>query len=327
MLVQQAWTEAQAGDHVLARAHAREASEMHVPGPDPRGDALLAGTTSDILLLGGADVEDVVAAGQRGLDAVEPWRLDTFAVMVIRLNMALAMRRAGHVDRAVRFLAPHTGHGVLPKDLVLEFEMAQLDMLQGRTEMALGRVAKLDGLPPSGLDDLVETGAALAAVEIWARRTTRAFARLVEVLEAVALTDASRDLGATLALAARAAADNPELSERHQELVALHRSCAVDPFDHGPGAADVPAWAATWTAELARLARDETVEVWVAAATEWDRLHRPHDSAYCRWRAAQVALRDGRGTIAARLLKRAATEAREHVPLSEAIAATAAGDR
>ena len=52
---------------------------------------------------------------------------------------------------------------------------------------------------------------------------------------------------------------------------------------------------------------------------------RPHEAAYCRWRAAQAALRDGQGTVAARLLKRAAADAREHVPLSQAIAATRAG--
>ena len=59
------------------------------------------------------------------------------------------------------------------------------------------------------------------------------------------------------------------------------------------------------------------------AASLWDWLTRPHDAAYCRWRAAQCALRDGQGTIAVRLLKRAAADAHEHVPLSRAIAATA----
>ena len=36
-----------------------------------------------------------------------------------------------------------------------------------------------------------------------------------------------------------------------------------------------------------------------------------------------AALREGRGTVASRLLKRAAADAREHVPLSQEIARTA----
>jgi hypothetical protein len=80
----------------------------------------------------------------------------------------------------------------------------------------------------------------------------------------------------------------------------------------------------TGAAELARGAGTETVDQWVEAAAAWARLARPHDAAYGRWRAAQVALRAGRGTLAARLLTRAASEAREHVPLSAAVATTAA---
>ena len=327
MLIQQAWVEARAGDHALARTHAREAAAVRVEGPDPRGDALLAGTTSDILLLSGADVEAVVSTGQRGLDAVEPWGLDTYAVMVIRLHMAIAMRRAGQVDRAMRFLAPHSGPRELAHEDVLEFELALLDVLQGRTEAALARAAKLDELPRSALDELVLGGAPLALVEIWAGRASRAFARLVAIVEVAAPMDVSGDLGPILTLAARAASDDPAPTDRHQQLMALHRSCAIDPFASGQGAADLPAWAATWTAELAGLAGDETVELWVAPARTWDTLARPHDAAYCRWRGAQVALRDGQGTVAGRLLKRAAKDAREHVPLSQAIATTAAGAR
>jgi hypothetical protein len=65
------------------------------------------------------------------------------------------------------------------------------------------------------------------------------------------------------------------------------------------------------------------LELWAETARRWDRLGRMHDAAYCRWRGAQVALTAGQGTIALRLLRRAAREAGEHVPLSTAIAETA----
>ena len=99
----------------------------------------------------------------------------------------------------------------------------------------------------------------------------------------------------------------------------------MDPFGERATDAAIPAHAASWRAELARIDGTATVEVWRRAAAEWDRLVRPHDSAYCRWRAAQVALRDGQGTIATRLLKRARTDARQHAPLTDAIAATGRG--
>ena len=83
-----------------------------------------------------------------------------------------------------------------------------------------------------------------------------------------------------------------------------------------------PAQATAWAAESARLPGRPTVDMWAAVARHWDRLDRPHDAAYCRWRGAQVALATDQGTIALRLLRRAAREAREHVPLSAAIAET-----
>lgn len=42
-------------------------------------------------------------------------------------------------------------------------------------------------------------------------------------------------------------------------------------------------------------------------------------TAYCRWRGAEAALRADQGTVAAKLLQRAARDARGHEPLTEAI--------
>ena len=83
--------------------------------------------------------------------------------------------------------------------------------------------------------------------------------------------------------------------------------------------------AAQWHAELARLQGTQSVDLWIAAAVEWDRENRPHDSAYCRWRGAQVALATGHATSARKLLRRAARDARQHIPLRAAIQQTAGG--
>ena len=83
---------------------------------------------------------------------------------------------------------------------------------------------------------------------------------------------------------------------------------------------------AAFAAELAAPDSVDPIGRWSSVATSWDGLGARHDAAYSRWRAAQCALRERRGTVAARLLRKAAADALEHVPLSRAIAATVATD-
>ena len=134
-----------------------------------------------------------------------------------------------------------------------------------------------------------------------------------------------------LALAARAAADVADAS-RHSDatrrdvrdqLHQLLEQAQIDPFARSGCFEARPAHGAAWAAETARLVGRPSLELWSEAARHWDRLGRPHDAAYSRWRGAQVALATGQGTVAARLLRRAARDAREHVPLA-AIAETRA---
>ena len=154
----------------------------------------------------------------------------------------------------------------------------------------------------------------------------------MSLIEDAVTTDAAPDTGALFALAARAAADLADLEympdrsrkDSNQRITALLSSSAHDPWS-GSGRPMRPAYAALWAAQSARLVRTATVDHWVRAATHWDQLGRPHDAAYCRWRAAQVALATGQGSVAGRLLKRAARDAREHRPLASAIAETSRG--
>ena len=106
-----------------------------------------------------------------------------------------------------------------------------------------------------------------------------------------------------------------------EDLEDLRRCARLDPLDPQRSSAGVAA-GVTWEAELVRARGTDTVDQWSRAAVAWGHLGRPHAAAYCRWRAAQVALREGRGAVAERLLRRAAADAREHVPLTRAIAAS-----
>jgi hypothetical protein len=134
----------------------------------------------------------------------------------------------------------------------------------------------------------------------------------------VALARAEADLVAT------EAAGDDRRQAAHERLLRARRSAIPDPLSEATSGREVRGSALLWRAEVARLAHQDHLDHWVEAAKEWDRLHRPHDAAYARWRAAQAAARGGQGTLAARLLGRAAADAREHQPLAEAIAHTAA---
>ena len=322
MVIQKAWIDARYGDRGSALRGVREAAEVLVPGPDPRGEVLLAGTSADILMLTAGDVEDVIRAGSRGLEAAEAWDLDTYAVTVLRYNMALAMRRAGQVGRAWDFLE-QTPTSIRSGNL-LSLERAVLEALRGNPEKAAALVTGLEEDPWWGLEDRIESAYSLATVAVSTGHADDAFCRLARLVEEAAPTEASRDLGPALAWAARIAADGGD-PEAVAVLSSLHASCSTDPFGGTRMPVDTAAWDRTWRAEMARLRAQQTVDDWAAAATEWDRLARPHDAAYCRWRAAEVAARHGHGTVAARLLRGAARDAREHVPLSVAIARTGRG--
>jgi hypothetical protein len=109
------------------------------------------------------------------------------------------------------------------------------------------------------------------------------------------------------------------------QLHQLLDQAQIDPFARSGCFEARPAHGAAWAAETARLIGRPSLELWAEATGHWDRLGRPHDAAYSRWRGAQVALAAGQGTVAGRLLRRAARDAREHVPLSFAIADTMEG--
>ena len=206
-------------------------------------------------------------------------------------------------------------------------------MLRGRREAAIER---LDALSSTFFVDIVNRigeSAAFATVDLWCGRPRAAHERLIHDLqESVTVSTPLPHLGALFVLAAQAAADLTESrtappSQRRalaDELADLLARTRRDPFAVRPSFAFRPALAATWAAESARLAGTPSVERWVAAAREWDRITRPHDAAYCRWHAAQVALTTGQGSTAHRLLRRAEHDAREHVPLLAAIRRTEA---
>jgi tetratricopeptide (TPR) repeat protein len=336
VLAMQAGHEFESGAVEEALERIQAAYRVETDGPDPRGDIHLANIHTHLLMTacrGGA--EEVVVAARPGLEAAAAWGLDDFGTRVLLGNVAAVLRQAGRVDEAAELIDPVTEGPPAPHQWPTYIERGVLDLLRGRGPEA---TRLLDALAETYVIDLanrVSCAQEAPTADLWCGRPTVAYERLFGVLrDVVAVRDEGVDVAGLLALAARAAADVAEASTgpapRRRllgELEGLLARAAGDPFSvpHVNGARR--ALGASWAAELGRLAGAPSLERWATAAAEWDHIGRPHDAAYCRWRGAQVALAAGQAAVAEKLLRRAGREARQHVPLLEAIATTAAATR
>ncbi len=333
LLSVQAWSDARNGDLELALSRIQQAVDIELSEPDPRDEIYVAVNHTLILLLTAAGPDEVAAAARPGLEVAARWGLDTWPLSALRSNIAQAMRLAGQVRRAAELIDPITEGA--PSHLLAgdHAVRAHLDVLRGRLDAATERFEALCAVPTDGFGDLIEFVEHVADADLWCGRPRACLDRAVATIRDTVTTSASAYVGGLFVLAARAAADLADARtmtattrrELLGELEDLLARAATDPFAVHPTIAGRPALAATWAAESARLAGTPSVERWVAAAREWDRLTRPHDASYCRWRAGEVALTTGQGTTAVRLLRRAEHDAREHVPLLAAIRRTQAG--
>jgi tetratricopeptide (TPR) repeat protein len=330
------WASSQAvcaGDHDRATALFREALEVSAASGDPFDQLVAAVTSTDALLQLGASVAEIDATAAPALELVSRWGITEFTSTLLLSILCQAHLRAGDVDGAEAVLELEPQDAADPTSHPLHAERVLVAALRGHLDKALARIEALDRVRVSRDANWLEGQVALATAELWADLPARAAARLDETLAVILPTDNSALAGMGTACAARAHAGVVSGSPAHRRRAVARRlrdqrtAARHDPF--GPQAVGVaaPVWHAVWRAELAALEDSETVDGWMDAASGWDRLTHPHDAAYCRWRAARVALREGRGTLAHRLLARAAADAREHVPLSRAIAATITAGR
>jgi hypothetical protein len=260
---------------------------------------------------------------------IEDRQLTERTMSLLRANLSEAYLRAGDCDAAAALVEAATQGEPAIATYDLHAARAGIDAARGRPDEALSRVAALDRVTRPRDGNWADGQVALAVAEYWAGHPARAGARLDETLTFLLATDHAAMASPAAAWAARAAAELAHTSSSArrgaaQRLRERRAGAAVDPFGQEAIGVAPALWHLVWKAELARLEGTESVEDWTLAATGWDRVGRPHDAGYCRWRAAQVALRQGSGTIASRLLARAARDARQHVPLTDAVSRTAA---
>lgn len=327
MLVLSAWLLLVHGDPVGAIERAATARAAIPPHHDPMGCVRTAAVEADILLATGAPVSALVAATEDALAQSALWGFENIFADSLFATLGEAHLRAGDVDAAAEVVEPRaaerSGH-VLART---QTTLCSIQVARGDLASALERLDALSGLVNYAAIS-VRRDHERAGALLWAGRPDEAISCLDRALAFVRTNDLAREAAGLLATRARAAADAAlqaaSLGDPMQTLRSLLAGWPTDPFGPHGISADRRAWALVWESELARATGSDRPDQWVRAAEEWDRLQRPHDGGYCRWRAAQCALRDGQGTVAVRLLRRAATDSREHIPLSRAIADTAA---
>lgn len=328
-LMHVAWYEAVTGDSEDAVQHAVEAAALPTLRDDPVREVQFGMRHTDLLLITGGTTEEIEIAGASGLEAADRWGIDTRESSALRANVADALRRAGHTGRAAALIDPLTEEDLDPHRWALHTERATLDMMRGRRDDALRRFEALNSVDLPSLWNRADVTEYSARADLWLGRPQAAWDRLVATLEMAARFDAIASLGMLLMLGARAAADLAEgtppgsvVRRRYADRLQAIRSTP----DRDPLAEPAPLTVtASWRAEMDRLAGGHDVRPWLAAASAWDTLDRPHDAAYARWRAAQAHIAAGQAGRAPALLRRAARDAREHQPLLVAVLATQEG--
>ena len=321
------------GDVEASLALAAQVAETELPEPDPMAALMIAATATDILLY--------VPSSATRAEQLRPSRAARGR------GMGAAALLSGSPRPRQRVLGPPAGAGttraagewIRPitrstpgiNTAFAHLMLAAVELREGDVDAALERCRSAKAVVRNHDDNWAEVVPWIAEVELWGGRPGDAADLLSEALATRLTTESAGQTAPLLVSLARSRADvldgaRPSGSGRHvagRNLRDLVSGARTDPFTGRTFDPAAPALAASWQAEMARVEDTATVETWIRAATAWDDVARPHDAAYCRWRAAQVALRDDQGTIATRLLKRAATDARQHVPLSKAIEATA----
>jgi tetratricopeptide (TPR) repeat protein len=327
LMAERAWHLFEAGHRRQAVDTVTAATLLQTPVPDPFGEVTLAKHCADLLVETGAPAPDVVAVARRGLAIAEECVLDSSDVSWLRSDISTALSRSGDIEAAAELIDPLTDGDMARQHHAVDLARADLDIRRGRLEDARARVERAQRRPAPSVDVRSRWVGLRAEIELWEGHPDLALDVIQTLLEELVVLAEVLYAGRYFILLARAAAD--EANGQHSDSQARNRcarrlqdlraNAVRDPLAHDPG------HAATWLAELARVAGTATLEDWAKAATEWDRLSRPHDAAYCRWRAAQLALAIGQGSVAARLLRRAAADAGQHVLLRQVIAATTTG--
>lgn len=329
-LIASIWLTGRTGDADAALAIAREGLASSVS--DPCAALAIAVNATGLMYFAVKPPAEIEAMAHDTLIQADKNNLTlSYAGVLLRVNVCAAYLRLGDLGAVHKLIDPVTSTPPNPNTADAHLVLGAVQLREGHVQAALERCRAADAQVHNRNANWAESVATHAEVELWAGDLDAAQDLLQEALDVVLATQALYISAPLLCLHARALADRSDslaATATHrrsttQRLQELRTRAATDPFDQGPLHVAIPAMSSLWAAELGRIGGTATMESWTLAAAAFDRITWPHDAAYCRWRAAQVARRTGAGTLAAQLLYRAAADARTHAPLARAIAATA----
>jgi DNA-binding CsgD family transcriptional regulator len=253
---------------------------------------------------------------------------DALVVQMLSANVVEAWTELGDVTTAAEFLDPLTTGQPARDTAFIHLQRAYLDFLRGRTADA--EAFWLHGADvPWGysLAQRWELSWRRAEFELWRRQPAQALAAVGPLLEDMLDTDMARMTARLFALAARAYADLGQTDLQHtgpsaselDRLLDLAARAKLDPFA-GPMPVTAQADGLLTRAEKTRATGRPAPDIWDQAAASFDALERPHRAGYARWRQAEALLATGgHQTQAVEILRKAASSAAQHMPLTQAI--------
>lgn len=257
----------------------------------------------------------------------------SFKVGMVRSNATEALFEIGAIDSAAGLIEPFSQDRPTMSTWLAYADRAHLEALRGNLDESRRRWIQLEKLP-AALTFQAGNVVWIAELHLWRDDPVSALQCAEPVLGQLAAAGQSDTDGALLVVCLRACADLADRARSCRDSAALaqavsaaeriakvHRHIEKDPFSRGMFRFTAEADHASWQAEWARLRGNANPEQWDAAAVAWEVLRRPHRAAYARWRQAEALLAvPGGRPAAAPILRRAAEQATQHVPLMAAIA-------
>jgi DNA-binding CsgD family transcriptional regulator/tetratricopeptide (TPR) repeat protein len=264
---------------------------------------------------------------------------NTLLMNILRGNVHEAMIELGQVNRSAEILDAVPSDRPQRANLILCMAKAESALLSGRPDEAATLWLDNRDLLESGLHHDLWYNLALRRLEfdIWRGDPACSLPYAVGVLELNATTNQNGLSSGLFALAMRACAELGEAARaasdatllatataQAQHLANLVATTCGDPFAELRVMPTHSAFGKSWQAELGRLRGESDPDAWAEAATAWTGLERPFRTAYARLRQAETILAHrGSRADASQLLRAAAAQSGEHVPLHKAIHALA----
>jgi DNA-binding CsgD family transcriptional regulator/tetratricopeptide (TPR) repeat protein len=252
-------------------------------------------------------LNEAVDVSLRGAEVARNWGLETTYGIFLTANAADALFELGRwteMRAAIQSIErrsqsrPDVGFMHL---IAARLDVAEGDFLRARERLDGAKKLFGDGSHPDFLRGHHEVSAELA---LWEHRPDDARVATLEGLDAVADSAEHVFAGPLLRLALRAYADSSEYaraqrSKPHEQtaIEGAHRVQAIaanlerNPLEPSRSPLpESPALQAQALAELARCEGRHEPNLWENASAQWERLARPYENAYARWRCAEAAL-------------------------------------